>query len=75
LPIFDTRIETFLPEEREQLLRVQKVVRAMYAAFSEGLTDYELPTIYSLATMEDGRTRESKYSSLMSLEARVTYGI
>jgi hypothetical protein len=47
----------------------------MHTAFSEGLPDYEPPMIYSLATMEDGRTRESKYPSLMSLEARVTYRI
>jgi hypothetical protein len=75
LPIFNTRIETLPPEESEQLRHVQKVVKAMNTAFSEGLPDCEPPTIYSLATMEDGRTRESKYPSLMSLEARVTYGI
>ena len=30
--------------------------------------------IYSLATMEDGRTSESQYPSLMSVETRVQFG-
>lgn len=75
MPIFDARIESLPLEESEPLRRLRKIVGEMHADLSAGLPDYEPPMIYSLATMEDGRTRESKYPSLMSLEERVTFGI
>jgi hypothetical protein len=50
-------------------------VREAYASFHTGLPDCEPPMIYSLATMEDGRTGESKYPSLMSFEKRMEFGL
>lgn len=47
----------------------------MYSNFQTGLPDREPPMVYSLATLEDGITEESKYPNLMSAEVRMAYGI
>jgi hypothetical protein len=68
-------VESLPLEESENLRHFRKVVGERYADFRVGLPDFQPPILYSLATMEDGRTKESKYPSLMSLEARVEFGI
>lgn len=75
MTVFDTRIKSLPPEESESLRHFRKPVGECYAKFRAGLPDFEPPMIYSLATMEDGRTGESQYPSLMSAETRVRFGI
>jgi len=75
LAVFDARIESLPLEQSEPLRLFRKVVGEAHADFSVGLPGFQPPILYSLATMEDGRTRESKYPSLMSLQARVEFGI
>jgi len=75
LPVFDVRIASLPPEEAGSLGYFRQVIREMYIDFQSGLPDCEPPVIYSLATMEDGTTEESKYPNLMSAETRQKYGI
>lgn len=70
-----TRLESLPLKESESRRLSRKIVGELYVGFCAGLPDHEPPMIYSLATMEDGRTRESKYPNLMSPEARATFGI
>lgn len=75
MPVFNVRIESLPPEQSGSLRDLREVIEKMYADFHVGLPDCDPPIIYSLATMEDGRTRESRYPSLMSFETRDTFGI
>ena len=73
--VFDARIESLCLEQSGPLRHFRKIVGERYAGFCAGLPDFQPPILYSLATMENGRTKESNYPSLMSLEARVEFGI
>jgi hypothetical protein len=46
-----------------------------YSDFQTRLPDCEPPIVFSLATMEDGTTKDSKYPNLMLAEVRMQYGI
>ena len=82
LPVFDVRIAN-LPskeagsssKEAGSLQHFKSVVEKAHLRFETALPDNEPPVIYSLATMEDGTTVGSKYPNLMSVEARVEFGI
>lgn len=47
----------------------------MYSDFQDGLPHREPPSLFSLALLEDGTTKDSKYPNLMSLEVRAQYGV
>jgi len=75
LPVFDVRIGALPIEMNRSLQHFQEVIEEMYSDFHTRLPGCEPPTLYSLATMEDRTSEESKYPSLMSLEVRMVFGV
>ena len=75
LPVFDARIGNLPLEESAPLRHYRKVVEEMHSDFQARLPGCEPPTVFSLATLEDGTTKESKYPNLLQTEVRMLYGI
>jgi len=75
LPVFDARIINLPSEESAPLRHYRKVVEEMHSDFQARLPGCEPPTVLSLAMLEDGTTKESKYPNLLPIGARILYGI
>jgi len=75
LLVFDARIDILLLEKSESLRCFRKVIWERYSDFQARLPGCEPPTLFSLGSLEDGTTEDSKYPNLMSPEVRVEYGL
>lgn len=75
LGVFDARLASVPPENGTKLQHCKEMVAEVHSDFAAKLPDAKLPILAMRATLEDGRTEESRYPNLLIPEVKHQYGI
>ena len=75
IKVYDSRINSLSVEAGAQLWCWKQIVVEAYDDLQRRIPKFEAPVLTSLALLEDGRSKGSKYPNLMVPGARERYGI